>query len=88
MAGLPQELTDRAGEILRNLEGSDLNVHSDGTPDRKRKGRIAGAPVQMTLFEMKDDALRAELATLDVDTMTPLEALQALATLRRKATST
>ena len=83
MAGLPGELTDRAGAILRNLEGSELNVHGDG----KRRGRIAGGDVQMTLFELKDDALRAEIAALNVDAMTPLEALQALAALRRKATT-
>ena len=56
-----------------------MNVHGDG----KRRGRITGGDAQMTLFELKDDALRAEIASLDVDSMTPLEALQALALLRR-----
>lgn len=88
MAGLPDEITDRAKAILKNLEGSELNVHSESGPPtearatRKNKGRIAPAEVQMTLFEVKDDALREELKKLDIETMTPLEALQKLASLR------
>ncbi len=79
MAGLPDELTERAHAILKNLEGSDLSVHS-----AKKQGRIRGAEIQMTLFEMKDDPLRDEIARLDVDAMTPLEALKTLAELKKK----
>jgi hypothetical protein len=39
----------------------------------------------MTLFEMKDDPLREEIARLDVDGMTPLEALKTIAELKKKA---
>jgi hypothetical protein len=39
----------------------------------------------MTLFEMKDDPLRDEISRLDVDTMTPLDALKAIAALKKKA---
>ncbi len=94
MAGLPEELTDRAKKILKNLEGSELSVHSDGGPrtedkslskERRAKGRVA-TEVQMTLFEMKDDALRDELKKIDVEKMTPLEALQKLAELKSKIT--
>jgi hypothetical protein len=40
----------------------------------------------MTLFEMKDDVLREELKKIDVEKMTPLEALQKLADLKRRTT--
>jgi DNA mismatch repair protein MutS len=41
--------------------------------------------IQMTLFEIKDDALREELRKLNLEKMTPLEALQKLAELKKKA---
>ncbi len=97
MAGLPEEVTERAKKILKNLEGSELTVHSDGgaafagasagrteTGERKRKAGRVAPEVQMTLFEMKDDALRAELQKIDVERLTPLEALQKLAELKKK----
>lgn len=86
MAGLPEEVTERAKKILKNLEGSELTVHSDGrqaTEDRKKRGRVT-PEVQMTLFEMRDDALREELKKIDVEKMTPLEALQKLAEMKNK----
>lgn len=86
MAGLPEEVTERAKHILRNLEGSGLTVHGEAGGPRqtqKTKGRIAPAEMQMTLFEMKDDRLREKLKDIDVDKMTPLEALQRLAELKR-----
>jgi len=85
MAGLPPEVTDRAKKILRNLEGSELTVHDEKKDQRERhRGRIAAADVQLTLFEVKDDALREELNKIDVENMTPLEALQKLAELKSK----
>ena len=81
MAGLPEEVTDRAKSILMNLEDSELNVYSTG---KKIKGRISPPDIQMTLFEMKDDHLRDELRKLDVEKMTPLEALQKLAELKKQ----
>ena len=86
MAGLPEEVTERAKTILKNLEGSDLVLHDEAKPGKKRtKGRIASAEVQMTLFEMKDDVLRDTLRKLDIDTLTPLEALKKLAALKNES---
>jgi DNA mismatch repair protein MutS len=89
MAGLPEEVTDRAKKILKNLEGSELTVH-DGTESGKRngrraKGRVAPAEVQLTLFEMRDDKLREEINKLDLEKMTPIEALQRLAELKKRS---
>ena len=84
MAGLPEEVTERAKKILKNLEESELTVHGEAQGSaRKVKGRIAPPEVQMTLFEMRDDALREELKKIDVEKMTPLEALQKLAELKK-----
>jgi DNA mismatch repair protein MutS len=87
MAGLPEEITSRARVILRNLEGSDLTVHGDGAARTKRAGRVSGADVQMTLFEMQDDALRKELDAIDVNALTPLEAIRKLAELKNRTES-
>jgi DNA mismatch repair protein MutS len=83
MAGLPDEVTERATSILKNLEGSGLSVHEETRG--KKKGRIRTGEIQMTLFELKDDPLRAEILRLDVDTMTPLDALKAVADLKKRA---
>jgi DNA mismatch repair protein MutS len=86
MAGLPAEVTERAKKILRNLEQSDLTVHGEAAP-RKTKGRIAFPEPQLTLFEMKDDGLREELRLLDLDAMTPMQAMQTLADIKKRIES-
>ncbi len=78
MAGLPDEVTERAKKILHNLEGSELKLH-----DKSTKGRIAPSEIQLTLFEIKDDKLREEIKKIDIDKLTPLEALQKLAELKK-----
>jgi hypothetical protein len=42
---------------------------------------VADTP-QYSLFEVQDDALRRRIARLDLDTMTPMQALQTLAELK------
>jgi DNA mismatch repair protein MutS len=86
MAGLPDTVIDRARTILKNLEGSELTVHSEARPGKPQsRGRMHRGEVQLTLFEMKDDALRETLKAIDIETITPLEALQRLAELTRLA---
>ncbi len=84
MAGLPDEITDRAKKILKNLEGSDLVVHNETADGKRSKGRIAPSEVQLTLFEIKDDKLRDEIQKIDINKLTPIDALQKLAELKKK----
>jgi DNA mismatch repair protein MutS len=56
-------------------------VYSSG---KQIKGRIPPPDIQMTLFEMKDERLREEIRKLDVEKMTPLEALQKLAEIKQR----
>jgi len=89
MAGLPSEITDRAKTLLKNLEGSDLTVHGgEGATPRSSRVKAMTHDVQLTLFEMKDDVLREELRKLDVNALTPMEALQKLAELKKRAEKT
>ncbi len=84
MAGLPEEITDRAKHLLKNLESSDLGLGSEPGAVR-RHGRSPSASVQLTLFEAKDDALRQRLRELNPDAMTPLDALKILSELKGQA---
>ncbi|MBO7721029.1 MAG: DNA mismatch repair protein MutS [Kiritimatiellae bacterium] len=49
MAGLPQEVVDRAAQILANLEANELDVNSRRTV-RKPRRRLSEIPGQMTFF--------------------------------------
>ena len=73
MAGLPKNITDRAKTILKNLESSDLSIHS----------HIDELP-QLNIFELKDDSLREEIKNADINSLTPLEALNLISKLKKK----
>ncbi len=82
MAGLPEEITERAKRILKNLEGSDLSAQDAAAEGRGRHGRVTDGDIQLTLFEMHDDPLRSQIEQIEPDQMTPLEALQKLSQLK------
>ena len=75
LAGLPKAVVRRAREVLRDLEAEGSS------------GRRAASKPQLSLFAATppDDGLRRDLASLDVDAMTPLEALTRLFELRDRA---
>jgi len=82
MAGLPKFVTDRAKEILFNLEGKEL------TPYEVKKERLAKMKQkndsQINMFEFKDDKFRDEIKDLEVDNLTPLQALTYLHDMKKK----
>jgi len=80
LAGLPKAVVQRAREVLLELESSD-RAHSGVS-------RAAESP-QLSLFASTppDDGLRRELAGIDVDAMTPLDAMRVLYELRDRARS-
>jgi DNA mismatch repair protein MutS len=78
LAGLPQGVVGRAREILATLEGEHRMVPGPPPADRD--------PGQLPLFgEARIDPMMDELQALDVDTLTPLEALNRLADFKRRA---
>ena len=79
LAGLPQGVVGRAREILATLEGEHRMVPGPPPP-------LARDPGQLPLFgEARPDPMMEELKTLDVNTLTPLEALNRLADFKRRA---
>ena len=85
MAGLPQQVIDRAREILRNLESGEYE--SQGQPRlARRQGKIAEPLPQMSLFDGGADAVKIRLDEIDVSVLTPLEALNLLDELKRLIT--
>lgn len=84
MAGLPEEVTDRAKAILRKLEGSGLTVHETRPGAKRSEQKPPGRSPQITLFEAEETPLREELGKIDIDSMTPMDALQKIAELKKK----
>jgi len=78
LAGLPAEVVARARVILRALEGA----HTSGGEGLGRHGQQAD---QLSLFRMEESAALRRLRSIDVDALTPLQALNLLAELRELA---
>ncbi|MFH2030262.1 MAG: DNA mismatch repair protein MutS [Bacteroidota bacterium] len=81
MAGLPLFVTNRAKEILQNLESKEL------TPYEMKKVKLAGMKndsTQINMFEITDDKLRKELSDIEINSLTPLEALNRLSQMKKK----
>jgi len=82
MAGLPLFVTNRAKEILLNLEGKEL------TPYEIKKEKLRKIKKendnQISLFEFKDDEIREQLNEIEVNNLTPLEALNKLHELKKQ----
>jgi len=85
LAGLPEQVLARAREILKNLESSELD--EIGMPKIARgKGRGSrGRATQLDLFQAQENPLKKELLTIDIEKMTPIEALIKLNELKNKA---
>ncbi|HEY7790439.1 MAG TPA: hypothetical protein VIC33_08015, partial [Vicinamibacterales bacterium] len=82
LAGLPQRVILRAREILDSLERDELS--RGGRPSMS--GAPAPSQTQLGLFQAPADAdgpLSRRLRDLDLDRMTPIEALTTLAGLKR-----
>lgn len=82
MAGMPKSIVKRASEILRQLEkenrqeGISVGNTSGGKAQRQQQDGV-----QLSFFQLDDPVLcqiRDEILHLDVDRLTPLEALNKL----------
>jgi DNA mismatch repair protein MutS len=83
LAGIPGPVTQRAREILKKHEENEHQLSDNLTVRARRKPKIVVN--QMSLFTALEEELRNAVRELDVDSMTPLEALRFLSELKKKA---
>ena len=94
MAGMPKRVVDRAKKVLAHLERShagDLGDSGD-EPANTKRASVKGLSLepQLSFFQLDDPALesiRDQLNDLDIDTLTPVEALMKLNEIKRMAGS-
>jgi DNA mismatch repair protein MutS len=80
IAGMPGEVIHRAQRILEKLEDShDLNGKK--TSKEQIKAAMSSSEMQLSFFQLNDPVLeqiREELIKIDINTLTPVEALMKL----------
>ena len=87
LAGLPDEVLSRAKEVLSNLEKKEFNEvgiptlgQKQESPDNEEK-----KPDQLQLFrEKQNDLLLQELEKIDINSTSPIKALNMLNELKKK----
>jgi DNA mismatch repair protein MutS len=90
MAGLPASVIARAKEVLARLERDEAARILEEKDLRSKVQKLASSSTakdnfQISLFDMSDGKLRQALLALDLNKITPIEALLKLAELRRMA---
>ncbi|MDE6171814.1 DNA mismatch repair protein MutS [uncultured Bacteroides sp.] len=84
MAGMPKSIVKRANDILKQLEKDNRQQGIVGKPIVEAGGAHGG--MQLSFFQLDDPVLcqiRDEILTLDVNNLTPLEALNKLNDIKR-----
>jgi DNA mismatch repair protein MutS len=85
LAGVPDPVITRAQEILGNLERGEL---TDAGMPRLAQRKEREDREQLALFTAPENRLRSELSAMDVERMTPVEALNRLHELVERARKT
>jgi DNA mismatch repair protein MutS len=84
LAGVPETVIRRSKTILMRIETANNGVQGLSS-DREKGTAGVKVPKQMEMFRPPEEMLMEELRRLDTSQMTPLEALNTLDTLCRKA---
>ncbi|MCK4785423.1 MAG: DNA mismatch repair protein MutS [Desulfobacteraceae bacterium] len=82
LAGVPEDVVKRAREILKNIEAGEFDGVGIPQVGRSQKGADSISGVQLPLFNTTDQVVINTLKKMDIDTITPLEALNRLHALK------
>jgi DNA mismatch repair protein MutS len=80
LAGLPHEVVERAREVLSQHENAERRLSSGLAPDELQPR----PPAQLTIFTPLSQPVLDRLRELDLNHLTPLEALNLLAELKKQ----
>ena len=84
LAGMPTLVLDRAAAILTQLEAAHELSEKKGNKPTKKKTKLSSedlGDMQLSFFQLNDPVLeqiREELVNIDINTLTPVEALMKL----------
>ncbi|MDR1602246.1 MAG: DNA mismatch repair protein MutS [Tannerella sp.] len=84
MAGMPKSIVKRAGEILAQLESDSRQTGIKSKPVRQIAS--GGEGYQLSFFQLDDPVLgrvRDEIVNIDMNNLTPLEALNKLCEIKK-----
>ncbi|MDR3329089.1 MAG: DNA mismatch repair protein MutS [Prevotellaceae bacterium] len=85
LAGMPRSVLSRAEEILKCLEGKSTPDGRREAGKKQKRDEKAGEGVQLSFFQLDDPVLsqiRDKIKHLDVNNLTPLEALNKLSEIK------
>ena len=85
MAGMPPDVIHRSEEILKDLEGDTEGASKKPDTSGIKTRRQPSQDDQLAIFEFKDDRLRERIKEIDLNNLTPVEALQVLSELHSEA---
>jgi DNA mismatch repair protein MutS len=75
IAGIPEEVIERANEILSNLERGEIDDLGRPRLARSKETQNSQSTSQMNLFGWHNQGLIKRIRELDISSMTPLDAL-------------
>lgn len=81
LAGMPAQVLTRAEMMLKELESSHNMAGGKQKMKAKVKEAVSSANMQLSFFQLNDPVLeqiREELVSIDINTLTPVEALMKL----------
>lgn len=76
LAGIPSEVIERAKDVLKSVESENAIIVSSDVKKKKY--------MQMVLFDCMHSPIEEEIRNLDIENMTPIEALNKLHELKMK----
>jgi DNA mismatch repair protein MutS len=80
MAGIPKTVLNRSDILLKELEKGRENISA------KEMGKVKANPIQLSMFQLNDPvliAIKDQLQSLDLNTLSPIEALLKLNELKK-----
>jgi len=83
LAGLPPTVIGRAKEVLSNLEADELTPNEMPRLARHYDDKNLEKSSQLDFFAQQEQQIREEIQQLDINTMTPIEAINKLNELKK-----
>jgi DNA mismatch repair protein MutS len=89
MAGLPEKVIKRANEILENFEQEKMfnpknAIRGGEITGGETKGKKNNSSLQYPLFTAKESEIERDIQNLDIDNLTPIDALNKISEWKKK----